>query len=96
MAQNSLYSQMDCSDDSHELRLQLSEELLPEFHNENPVAHYKMETSNSCIAIETIKKLTLIHFENPIPFDWLHFAETSSLCLKCSLCMQSHKVIEET
>jgi hypothetical protein len=91
MAQQRSFLQTDCKGNSTEPLLCLSGNKPPEHHDEHRSISIVNDFDDMCTTIESLKKLTSISFGNRSPLDWLHLSDVEMQCLKCSLCMQSHK-----
>jgi hypothetical protein len=90
MEPQQLYTQLDLGYDYSVIAPHISEELLRLHHDKHQVTDVTGGTSSSCAAIESAIAWISLSIGSIVPIDWFRTANTHSLCLQCSLCLQPH------
>lgn len=62
--------------------------------HEETIAVQPVVRSRSCTAIESAIEWISHSFGSIGPFDWLKLPNADSLCMKCSICLQSQGAVE--
>jgi hypothetical protein len=63
--------------------------------NHNGIAVVRSgEMNSTCAAIESTITRTPQSMESVVPFNWFSISNLDSLCIQCSLCLQSHEAVE--